>query len=126
MIDVTFLLLIFFMVASTMQAQTELNVPAAKHGEGVPADACTEIIVLAPRSASETPRILLGDLKGPEGTVDDVRGFVEEGLREGKTEVVVKADRDVPSGFVQRVLKAISEVEGVQFSIGVQDEQSKR
>lgn len=126
MIDVTFLLLIFFMVASTMQAQTDLNVPAAKHGEGVPADTSTEIIVLAPQSATETPRILLGDLKGPEGTVDDVRRFVEEGLRQGKTEVVVKADRDVPSGFVQRVLKAISEVEGVQFSIGVQDEQSKR
>ncbi len=33
MIDVTFLLLIFFMVASTMQATAENDIPPAKHGD---------------------------------------------------------------------------------------------
>ncbi len=126
MIDVTFLLLIFFMVASTMQAQRTLNLPAARHGEGVPAASCSEIVILAPKSAAESPTILLGGLEGTEGTVDDVRRFVEQGVREGKTQVVVKADRDVRTGFVQRVLKAVSEVEGVEFSIGVEDERTAR
>lgn len=35
MIDVTFLLLIFFMVTSTMQSPSSLHVPPAKHGAGV-------------------------------------------------------------------------------------------
>jgi len=64
----------------------------------------------------------LGDLKGPEGDLEGVRRFVQEGIGEGKLEVVIKADRDVPHGFVQRVLKVVAEFESVQFSIGVQDE----
>jgi len=124
MIDVTFLLLIFFMVSSTMQAETDLNIPGAKHGEGVSAESCTEIIVLAPASASESPKIRLGEVRGPEGTLEDVRKFVEQGVRDGKVDVVIKADRDVPHGFVQRILKIVAEFEGVEFSIGVQDEES--
>jgi len=124
MIDVTFLLLIFFMVSSTMQAQTELNVPAAEHGVGVPSNQSTEIIILAPASSTEKPKILLGDLKGPESDFEGVRRFVQEGIDKGKREVVIKADRDVPYGFVQRVLKVVAEFENVEFSIGVQDEKS--
>ena len=37
MIDVTFLLLIFFMVTSTMQGKPDLDVPPVKHGVGVDA-----------------------------------------------------------------------------------------
>ena len=124
MIDVVFLLLIFFMVTSTMQSETALNVPAARHGEGVPSEACTEIIVLAPASPAEGPKVRLGEVNGPEGSLEDVKAFVEEGVRSGRTDVVIKADRDVPHGFVQRVLKIVAEIEGVQFSIGVQDEKS--
>ena len=35
MIDITFLLLIFFMVASTSDVQTSVELPPARHGKGV-------------------------------------------------------------------------------------------
>ena len=47
MIDVVFLLLIFFMVTSTMDDQKAANVPPAKHGVGADANKATIISILA-------------------------------------------------------------------------------
>ena len=41
MIDVTFLLLIFFMVTSTMQPDEVLDIPTSVHGLGVEANSAT-------------------------------------------------------------------------------------
>ena len=46
MIDVTFLLLIFFMVTSTMQSERELDVPPARHGMGAETNLATVIEIL--------------------------------------------------------------------------------
>ena len=114
MIDVTFLLLIFFMVTSTMQSERELDVPPAKHGVGVETDSATMIEV----KRGEPPII---ELKGRESTLDDVRRAVEEGIQAGKEQVIIKADREVPHGFVQEVTKVVVEFEDITFSIGVRD-----
>ncbi|RMG39088.1 MAG: biopolymer transporter ExbD [Planctomycetota bacterium] len=121
MIDVTFLLLIFFMVTSTMQSSVDQDVPPAKHGVGRDSNRATVITIKQPASSGDTPRILLGDGKGPEASVDEVEQYVADGLRAGRSFVVVKAEREVPNGFVQEVLKAVTAVDGVEFSIGVRD-----
>ncbi len=72
--------------------------------------------------AEPTSKILLDNR---ESTLDDVRPFVEAGLRKGHSLVVIKADRKVPCGLVQKVAKAATSVEGVQFSLGVQDKKLK-
>ena len=72
--------------------------------------------------AEPNPRILLDNR---ESTIDDIRPFVEAGVRKGHTLVVIKADRKVPCGLVQKIAKAATAVEGVQFSLGVQDKKSK-
>ncbi len=59
MIDVTFLLLIFFMVTSTMDQQKQINVPPAKHGVGVEASNATFVTILA--NEGGLGRVLLGD-----------------------------------------------------------------
>lgn len=118
MIDVTFLLLIFFMVSSTMQSSKDLDLPIAKHGVGVDTKASATITVKAPEGGGETPVILLGDGSGPEGTVDEIADFVAQ---EQATRVIIKADREVPHGFVQQVTKAVAELEDVEFYIGVRE-----
>ena len=119
MIDVTFLLLIFFMVTSTMQAEKDLQVPVAKHGVGVDT---SDAMIVSVLSDEPSYTILLGDGEGPEASVAEVTAFVEEGLRENREHVIIKADRDVPHGTVQEVAKAVTAVEGISFSIGVRDQ----
>ena len=120
MIDVTFLLLIFFMVTSTMQSEQDLDVPVAKHGVGIDTKAATVIIV---RAAEPTPSIFLGEEEKQPAGLEDVTGYVEAGLRGDRIDVIVKADRDVPHGFVQEVAKKAAAVEGIRFSIGVRDKE---
>ncbi|MGH7129532.1 MAG: ExbD/TolR family protein [Planctomycetaceae bacterium] len=130
MIDVTFLLLIFFMVSSTMEATPNLELPATKHGEQVASLGATFVTILGPEGAGE-PTILLGDGKGPEASVDEVGPYVREGLRAGRLQVIIKADRDVRHGFVQQVARAVQdEIEeennpDAYFVIGVDDKLEK-
>jgi len=119
MIDCVFLLLIFFMVSSTMRSNADHNVPAAEHGVGVDARG---VITVRIEGSEPQPRILLNDR---ESTLDEVRGFVEAGLQRGHSLVVIKADREVAHGFVQQVARAVDSVEGVKFSIGVQDKKKR-
>jgi biopolymer transport protein ExbD len=118
MIDVTFLLLIFFMVASNMQGNKRLDLPAARHGVGVEAGGATKIEVLLEQGAA-SPRIRLED--GSFTDVAGVKQHVEQRVRDGRRQVIIKAERRVPHGFVQQVTRAVNEIEGVQFFIGVDD-----
>ncbi len=124
MIDVTFLLLIFFMVTSTMEASRDLNVPAAKHGVGIDTTrGATVIIVKTPASAASPPVIELDD--GREGTLDDVRELVHESLARDRTHFVIKAEGQVSHGFVQEVTRVVNSIEGTTFSIGVRDKRQE-
>ena len=126
MIDVTFLLLIFFMVSSTMQGTPDFDIPVAKHGVGLGTKSAT-IISIRAADRGAAPTIHLGDVAGnpPEGTLDNVRRYVEEGLEENRRSVIIKAEGDVPHGFVLEVERAIAAIEGVEFNIGVQDKPSE-
>ncbi|MBX3443608.1 MAG: biopolymer transporter ExbD [Planctomyces sp.] len=122
MIDMTFLLLIFFMVSSTMDAASVLKLPPAKHGKGVITDTSTIVTVLMDDGEAG---VYLSDGKKANGpvTLPEVTAYVEQGKRESqKTTVIIKADREAPSGFVEEVARAANEVEGIeQFFVGVQD-----
>lgn len=122
MIDVVFLLLIFFMVTSTMDEQKAANVPPAKHGVGADANKATIVSVIADE-AGGTGRVVLGD--SPDGeeivNLDLVRRYVQASFNEGKELVIIKAERDVKEGRVQEVLKVLADIDGLKFAIGVQD-----
>ncbi len=118
MIDVTFLLLIFFMVSSTMQNEKDIDVPAADHGVGVETRSSGIINVYA----NEPEPTIEIDSVGKELTLDDVELQVDQWVSGNEEiEIIIKAERDVPSGFVNRVLKSVTKTEGVKFSIGVRD-----
>jgi biopolymer transport protein ExbD len=119
LVDCVFLLLSFFMMTSPMKGNPDKNIPAAEHGVGVNPNGGTVVRIV---DAEPAPKILLGNR---EGTLDDVRPYVESGLRKGHSLVIIKADRKILHGFVQKVAKAVNSVEGIKFSIGVQDKKHK-
>ena len=119
MIDVVFLLLIFFMVTSTMQSKRERDVPPAKHGVGVDSSIATVLTINRPMDPTSPPAIILSS--GKEGTIEDVKTDVEEGVANGNTLVILKADRDVPHGVILEVMRKANEVEGVHFHMEVRD-----
>ena len=123
MIDMTFLLLIFFMVTSTMQVEARLQMPAATHGAGVPLE---KAVVISIFKTGDDPQIVAGaDPDKPTLLAAEVGGYVAEGIKAGKTTVIIKADRDIPSGFVEEIARSANEAapEGVELSffVGVQD-----
>ncbi len=123
MIDVTFLLLIFFMVTSTMTPTRDVNVPVAEYGVGVSAGDSTIITVKSPEGNAQ-PVIELGEDSGEFGSLEEIAPFIGREAAEGRTQVIIKADRDAPHGFVQQVAQQVTSVEGVQMSYGVKDKQN--
>ena len=118
MIDVTFLLLIFFMITSTMQTTPDLDIPPAKHGFGVDSWSAIRVVVTRPRSPNDTPTITI---EGREVTLQGVREAFVEGLKEGRDQVLVMADREIPHGFVTEVERVATESERVTLQLGVRD-----
>ena len=116
MIDVTFLLLIFFMVTSTMKGTPDLDIPPAKHGVGVEKGA--EIQVRAPDSPGSLPTILIDKR---EVGLEEVGPFVNEELQGAKDRVIIMADREVPHGFVAKLAQELKDIEDLRFFIGVRD-----
>ncbi len=125
MIDCVVLLLGFFMVTSNLGGRTEVDVPPAKHGTSTPTESSTIVTVRAPATSDASPAVYLGEGTRRPGDLGDgeegVKRYVETGLQKNLRHVIVKADRDVPFGFVQDVIRSVNSVEGVTFSIGVRE-----
>ena len=125
MIDITFLLLIFFLVCSTLSQQTAVELPPARYGSGVD-ERTSVIITVEPRGAGRPPAVYLGD--GTAGTpLDDdhdtqeqmIVEEVERGIVQGKPNVLIKAAMGVKHGEVSRVAVAAASVEGIQLHMAV-------
>lgn len=126
LIDVTFLLLIFFMVTSTMQAQKDLRIPQAVNGEPIPTEKATIVMLEHSGSPNVAPKIILPPTeegeKPWEGSLEDLTRVVQEALdTKNKAHVIVRADGRIPNGHISKVLRAIGEVDGVTFSMGVRE-----
>ncbi|GAB4155175.1 MAG: biopolymer transporter ExbD [Planctomycetaceae bacterium] len=120
MIDVTFLLLIFFMVSSTMQATPDLEVPAAKYGKGLETKNAIVFFVSASGSKEQPPVITQGKSQD-EITLEQVTSLVEQASQAGKKHVIIRADGAAPSGFIDDLERAINKVEGISIAVGVRD-----
>ncbi|QDU81982.1 Biopolymer transport protein ExbD/TolR [Polystyrenella longa] len=125
MIDVTFLLLIFFMVTSTMQESSNISPPGARHGDGTNKGDSVIITIAAPDTPTDEPEIRFGDKpNSPIINLGQVEAEVKTavaalGIKEPN--VIIKADRDTPHGYVQQVLREIDHIENVRYHIGVED-----
>lgn len=126
MIDVTFLLLIFFMVTSTMKEPATADVPPARFGVG--ADSGEASIVTIMRLGDDgDAEVVLPD--GSRSSLSELRRtkalkvLVEAAVtaEPPRTNVIINADRDLPHGVVKEVSNMIGDVEGIRLFLGVQD-----
>lgn len=118
MIDVTFLLLIFFMVASTMKPGGEEQLAPARFGDGVTAETMMNISILAPESDGGTPIV---KIDGKQVTLAEVTSYVKENAEDKNYEILLRSDRDVPNGYLSEVYAACRETENLKFYHAIEE-----
>ena len=124
MIDITFLLLIFFLVASIPDSATSVDRPPAVHGTGV--DARSSVVVTIAADDGGDPVIYFADGKiesarapdDPDAFREDLLAYLEAGVAQGKTYLLISADRNSKAKATNRVLQVAADVEGLLPHIG--------
>ncbi|NLX95467.1 MAG: biopolymer transporter ExbD [Rhodopirellula sp.] len=108
MIDVVFLLIIFFLVSSHLaqqETQLELDLPDAASGERPIDDDIRRVVVNVLPDDGPAPRIQVGSRLVPPEDLDRLIGF-ESQQTDGKIEVRIRADRHVPYRVVEPIMIA--------------------
>ncbi len=126
MIDITFLLLIFFLVCSTAAVQSGVELPPARHGTGV-SDRNAVVLTVQDRGKNAPARVYLSDgIDESHRLPDDeelqaaaITEAVERGLQEGKATVLVKAEKGVRHGEAWRVYTAAGRAEAGNLHVAV-------
>jgi biopolymer transport protein ExbD len=127
MVDLVFMMNIYFLVTFVTVSMTQIDLPAASHA--APLDADTSVILTVVGGAGEPFVLYLGDrdkgepIRGVEEQEASVRAAVEEGVATGKTEVLLKAEKKVRLGDLFRISAAASSVEGVKLSVAVMEKE---
>lgn len=118
MIDVTFLLLIFFIVASKMDPQKAIDLPSAQHGLPVAAKSAATLIVA--KGSGDDVIIYKGASKDPQNRVtgelaaqdEQIEQFVADQIHGAppKRNVLIMAEKGIHYRHVDRVARAASRV----------------
>lgn len=111
LIDITFLLLIFFIVCSTTAMQSAVDLPPARFGKGV--SERNSLILTVTKGVDSGPAQvflggtdgtpLLGDMSEQEAKITEA---VQQAATEGMQAVLIKAEKDVKHRDVSRVAAA--------------------
>ncbi|MGD2055183.1 MAG: biopolymer transporter ExbD [Gammaproteobacteria bacterium] len=114
LIDVVFLLLIFFMVSTTFehQARIQIDLPEATVDASKPEDESLEIIIDA------QGRYFIGEQQLVNTRLKTLKGAIRKAL--GKREaipVIIRADANTPHQAVIRVLDATSQLGLIHISL---------
>ena len=123
MVDVVFQLLTFFLLAVKRDSMETVDVPITNNSTAVLESESIYITIKpAPRKDAE-PEIIIGESRKGDGkavTLEMVRDAVEKGVANGRPKIVVKAERLVKWGEVQKVTRIIALVKDAQLFVGVQ------
>lgn len=120
MIDVTFLLLIFFILTNNASKTTQVVLPKTNNSMAVNRK---ESVVLTIFKSEDAPQVYLSDGKKENGpaSMTDVTAYVRDGVLQEKRTVIILSDTEVPAGFVEEVALAASEASEteLQYFTGV-------
>jgi biopolymer transport protein ExbD len=125
MIDLVFMMNIYFLVTFVTAALGEINLPAANHAAALDGDKATVITVLAGTDARSV-LVYLGEGKtgAPLVEPDDqelrISGAVERAAAEGKTAVLLKAEKGIRLRDIKRLASAASR-EGLSLHVAVME-----
>ncbi len=122
MIDITFLLLIFFLVASTPDPSKSVELPPARYGQGV-SERNSQVITIAKPDESRPALVYLGDRATgeplPEDPAEQEARIVAAVEAANKPNVLIKAAKRVLHHEVARVAAAAGRVEGIKLHCAV-------
>lgn len=121
MIDLTFQLLIFFMVTSTMQGNPPAVLPASLSGTSIENAKLSVSVVVKPAAVSgEAPQI---EINKQPYNLEELQLHLEEqaGARTEGIHVMILADFQMTNGDLNEVEVLMSEIPGVTYHFGVQD-----
>lgn len=124
MIDCVFQLLIFFLVGSIPDYATAVELAPARHGKG--ADPNTAVIITVADTGAKDADVFLADgkigaplTKDPKAQQTAISEAVREGQQNGKSGVILKAQRSVKFREVNRVASAVALVEDMRLYFAV-------
>ncbi|MGQ9769401.1 MAG: ExbD/TolR family protein [Thermogutta sp.] len=125
MIDVTFLLLVFFLVTSALDVGRTVELPPARFGKGMNPSLAL-VITVAYEGEESPPSVYLADGKVGSPLPDDfeqqrsaITAAVRESVSAGKPRVLLKAERKVKHKNIARILEMINEVPNISTYIAV-------
>lgn len=120
MIDMTFQLLIFFMVTSTMQGNPPAEIPKSLSGGSIEMAKVINVIIRAPVNDRTDPVV---EIDKVPITLDELRIKLAEaaGSSAKGIDVMLMADRTVPNRFTGEIESLIGEIEGITYHFAVQD-----
>ena len=130
MSDITFLLLIFFLVASRLTEEAYVELPPAENGVAVSND--SSLVVTLTKGSGENAVVYLGDgayeatkltMPGLEDQQRELENYIEQGLGVGsKQQLLIKAEEGVRHGDVARVARAAGGAETSVMYVAVVEE----
>jgi biopolymer transport protein ExbD len=118
MIDVTFLLLAFFVVVSKMDPQKTIDLPVASVTFNVPEKNCVVMVATAD-SSTETFKVYKGSsmneadlipLQDPDLLEEEVGAYVEDEFTRNPTKeaVLIKGEGDVRTGLIEMIKRGVN------------------
>jgi biopolymer transport protein ExbD len=125
MIDLVFMMNIYFLVTFVGAAMQEVNLPAADHAAPLDAEVATIITVLAgPDAQSVAVRIGEGQsgptLLDPDQQAERIADAVDQGAAQGRKKVLIKAEKGIRLREMGRLAAAASR-EGVTLHLAVME-----
>jgi len=123
MIDLVFMMNIFFLVTSVTAALAEMDLPTAKHCS--PSDRDTSILITIMASPDRSPgRVFLGEADDgqPVSEADEertIKSAVEAGVRADKKTVLIKAEKNARLRDIARIGGLAVAVPGTDLKLAV-------
>jgi biopolymer transport protein ExbD len=118
MVDLVFMMNIFFLVTWTNAANAEIELPVAQHCTAADRDNSTIFTI------TKGPTVYIGDAR-PGGALTPaevdakVQQETEKGAVEGKMTVLIKAEKDVPVRDVIHIGQVATSVRGTNLMLAV-------
>src|SRR5689334_23056881 len=123
MVDLVFMMNIYFLVAFLTAAAAEINLPTAQHVAALDADTAITFTVMGTLDGKGV-QVYLGDgtksqpITDPDEQTDKIRKAAEDALGAGKKAVLIKAEKKVRLKDLFRISTAAA-IEGLKLHVGV-------
>ena len=130
MVDLVFMMNIYFLVTFITVALSEVDLPMANHCSPLDADDAV-IVTVTGALDGKTTQVYLGNeesgaaITEPEAQEKQLRSYAEQGQAAGKHAVLLKAEKRVRLGDLFRIASA-SAVEGLKLHVAVHEKDSAK